>query len=335
VISIFHWHISLDDIGAAIWHNGKTSVLLGHSRSESGKPFGERSRAMLRTRFHKPAPGVEQFVRFYVQRQVQIRGEAVVHPVPARAAPMIEFIFGDPVNVLDLAQLARRKSPTAVVVGPQTYRRVEMHLQGTLESFVIMFQPDGLHRLFSIPMHELTDQDYEGHSVLGHVVSQVRERLGNSRSFEERVGLVDRLLLRQSLRSPAFNGVSATASRIIQAGGRVGISALADRAGLGIRQFERRFIQQVGMRPKLFARIARFEAALDCKARLVTKSWTDVAHEFGYYDQMHMVHDFAEFTGGTPTETLAQLETVFVEQIRTMRAAGTSEGVSSNPRLIL
>jgi hypothetical protein len=51
------------------------------------------------------------------------------------------------------------------------------------------------------------------------------------------------------------------------------------------------------MRPKLLARIARFEAALEDKARFATKSWTDVAHEFGYYDQMHLVHDFGEFTG--------------------------------------
>jgi hypothetical protein len=41
--------------------------------------------------------------------------------------------------------------------------------------------------------------------------------------------------------------------------------------------------------PKLFARIVRFEAALDSKARSLGKSWTDVAHEFGYYDQMHLL----------------------------------------------
>lgn len=104
--------------------------------------------------------------------------------------------------------------------------------------------------------------------------SQVRQRLGNSRSLEERVRLVDELLLRQSLRSPGFDGISAAAHRIIQAGGRVGLSALTSSAGLGVRQFERRFIQQVGVRPKLFARIARFEAALDSKARYAAKSWT-------------------------------------------------------------
>ena len=134
---------------------------------------------MLRTRFHIPAPGLETFVRFYVQREVEIRGAAVVHPVPARAAAMIEFDFGDPIYALDYTQGIHRKSPMVLVVGPQTYRRVELQLQGTLESFVIMFQPDGLHRLFSIPMHELTDRDYEARSVLGGFIANVRQRMGN------------------------------------------------------------------------------------------------------------------------------------------------------------
>jgi AraC-like DNA-binding protein len=94
-------------------------------------------------------------------------------------------------------------------------------------------------------------------------------------------------------------------------------------------------MQQVGVRPKLFARIVRFEAALDSKARTATKSWTEVAHEFGYYDQMHMVHDFAEFTEKTPTETLIQLETVFVEQIKTMRSGALSAKATGGSPLIL
>jgi AraC-like DNA-binding protein len=290
---------------------------------------------VLRIRFHRPTAGLEQFVRFYVQREVQIRGAAVLHPVPARAAPLIEFDFGDPINVFDYKQLAHRKSPTVVVVGPQTYRRVEMQLQGALESFVIMFQPDGLHRLFSIPMHELTDEDYEGHSLLGAFISGVQQRLGGCKSLEERARCVDGFLLRRAMDSRSYDGISAAANRIVVGGGRVEIAALANRAGLSMRQFERRFIQQVGMRPKLFARIARFEAALDTKACSATKSWTDVAHEFGYYDQMHMVHDFGEFTDKTPTETLIQLETVFVEQIKTMRSGALSAKPTSSSRLIL
>ena len=290
---------------------------------------------MLEIRFCPPAPRLKQFIRFYVQRQVKITGPVVLHPVPARASPMIEFEFGDPVCVVYTDHPAPVTSPTAIIVGPQTYRRVEMHLHGDMESFVIMFQPDGLHRLFSVPMHELTDHDYDAHSVLGAFTTSLRQRLGECTSFAERVCLIDSLLLGRSMQAAMPDGISAAAQRLLFGGGsQITFREFADASNLSLRQFERRFTSQVGMRPKLFARIARFEAALDHKARSAATSWTDVAHQFGYYDQMHLVHDFAEFTGATPTHTLHQLETVFVEQIRAMRA-NAKPAARPDSRLIL
>ena len=290
---------------------------------------------MLRIRFHRPAPALDQFVRFYIQRDVRIRGQAISHPVPARAAPIIEFDFLDRVNVLYGHAATAEKSPAAVFVGPQTYRRVEMRLVGALQSFIIVFRPDALYRLFSIPMHQVTNCDYDAHSVLGTFITTLREHLGNAPSAEDRVRIADQSLLRCSQRSLDADGISAAAHRIVLSDGRAAIPSLASQTGLSTRQFERRFVQQVGMRPKLYARIARFEAALDAKARCETKSWTEVAHDFGYYDQMHLIHDFAEFTGTTPTETLGQLETVFVEQISAMRSAARVTLSNPDPRLFL
>ena len=117
-----------------------------------------------------------------------------------------------------------------------------------------------------------------------------------------------------------FDRISAAAAQILCAAGNARVAALASDAGLSMRQFERCFMQQVGVHPKLYARIVRFEAALDRKARSSTKSWTDVAHEFGYYDQMHMVHDFESLSGGTPTKILNEVEVVFRGEIEAIRS---------------
>jgi AraC-like DNA-binding protein len=248
---------------------------------------------------------------------------------------LLEFVFGDRFEVSYRTQSLVQTSPRAVVVGLQTHCRVRLRLQGTIESFVILFQPTGLHRLFSIPMHELADRDYEADSVLGAFVSQLGQRLGECRSFGERIRLANQLLLRRCLEVRGCDGISAAASQILLGGGDVRMVALANHAGLSMRQFERSFIQQVGIRPKLYARIARFEAALDRKARSSTKSWTDVAHECGYYDQMHMVHDFEGFTDETPTNMLGRIEMVFREQIKAMRLGRRSAEADRNSRLIL
>jgi AraC-like DNA-binding protein len=286
-------------------------------------------------RLIRPAPPLQEYVRYYAQREVRLHDAVVTHPAPARAAPLLEFNFGDPLRVLNLKPFREFVSPRAVLVGMKTHCRVHLQIHGTLESFVILFQPSGLHCLFSIPMPELTDQNFDAHSVLGPVVSRLEQHLGECRTFEQRVHVANDFFLGRALKVRGFDGIRAAATRILLGGGESRISALADTAALSIRQFERSFLQQIGMRPKLFARIARFEAALHSKARSAQKSWTDVAHEFGYHDQMHLVHDFEEFTGGTPTSVLKQFEILFREQIDAMRLRRLSEKSTSDSRLIL
>jgi transcriptional regulator GlxA family with amidase domain len=82
--------------------------------------------------------------------------------------------------------------------------------------------------------------------------------------------------------------------------GCVRAAELADRAGLGMRQFERRFQREIGVAPKLYSRILRFEAALRFKSKNPARQWTDIAHSLGYHDQMHMVHDFQHLSGDSP-----------------------------------
>jgi hypothetical protein len=60
-----------------------------------------------------------------------------------------------------------------------------------------------------------------------------------------------------------------------------------------------------------------------------------VAHEFGYYDQMHMWHDFEDFTGETPTNMLSRTEMVFREQLAAMRSSRLSADADRISRLVL
>jgi AraC-like DNA-binding protein len=288
---------------------------------------------MHRIRFMRPAPGLEQFVRFYSQRDARIRDDVVVHPVHARAAPLLEFVFGDRLKVFAANRHVATSSDT-VIVGAQTQSNAELRIQGTLQCFVILFQPDGLHRLFSLPMRELTDRNYDARSALGPVVSQLHQRLGECESLEERVRIVDQFLLRRSMKLRGQAGISAIARQIVSRAGSLPIADLAVRTGLSVRQFERRFLEQVGVRPKLFSRIVRFETALDSKARSSQKSWAQVAHDLGYFDQMHMIHDFQQFTGQVPTYALSRLEVLFREEIQAMRSGG-AHTIPSDSRLIL
>jgi AraC-like DNA-binding protein len=119
------------------------------------------------------------------------------------------------------------------------------------------------------------------------------------------------LCLKRPVRDAGVDMARAGAE-ILSRSGCVRVSDVARRAGIGIRQLERRFRYEIGISPKLYARIARFEAALRRKAAAPQTTWTDIAHVLGYHDQMHMMHDFGRLSGESPTAIDGQLD-MFVQ----------------------
>jgi AraC-like DNA-binding protein len=272
-------------------------------------------------RLVRPLPALQPFVRYYGHRNARLGDTVVVHPVHARAAPILDFKFGvsDAVRYIPSDGRPPLFAPRVALIGMQTHRRGEVHIRGTVDGFAILFQPSALGLLFALPAREITDQDFDAEQVFGANIARFHERLADCHTFEERISVANQFLLPRALAAPR-DGISAAATDILRGAGGARIPAMAGRAGLGLRQFERRFVQQVGVSPKLFARIARFEAALDRMARSPQGSWTEVAHRFGYYDQMHMVHDFSRFTGETPTRTLQRFKAVFEQQMTAIRS---------------
>jgi AraC-like DNA-binding protein len=286
-------------------------------------------------RLAAPAPGLVHCVRFYAHQQAQLGNASLVQPIPARSSPLIEFQFGDLAELHWCDRPLVERSARAVIVGLQTHRRVRLHITGTVESFVIFFQPTALHRLFSLPMHELTNTDHDARGVLGSWVHELEERLRESRSFEERIQIANAFFLRRCSALSSPDGITAAAMSILYRRGSVQIPALAQRAGMSTRQFERRFTHEIGLTPKLYARIARFESALESKALSSVDSWTNVANRLGYFDQMHMIKDFKEFSGEIPTSLLAQLETNLDTHLKGIRSGRIAATPIRGPQLIL
>jgi transcriptional regulator GlxA family with amidase domain len=89
----------------------------------------------------------------------------------------------------------------------------------------------------------------------------------------------------------------------VETSGFLSVGEMADRAALSPRQFERRFRQAVGIPPKLFSRMQRFQRVFGA---LEGAGWADAAIECGYYDQAHLIRDFQEFAGKPPAALLAE-----------------------------
>jgi AraC-like DNA-binding protein len=83
--------------------------------------------------------------------------------------------------------------------------------------------------------------------------------------------------------------------------GDVDIDWAADQASMSARQFRRRCLEETGLTPKHLARVLRFRRA--CQLAERGESWLRVAAEAGYFDQAHLIRDFREFAGVSPSVT--------------------------------
>jgi AraC-like DNA-binding protein len=166
--------------------------------------------------------------------------------------------------------------------------------------------------LFSVPAEKLTNDHFDGEAALGRGLGDLERRLGDAASFTHRVRVADEYLCAKRPAFDSVGGIANAATEVLLSSGCVRVSNLARNAGLGIRQFERRFRYEIGIPPKLYARIVRFEAALRRKAAAPETRWTEIAHALGYHDQMHMVHDFNRLSGDSPTAIGSQLD-MFVQ----------------------
>src|SRR5262249_39065483 len=96
---------------------------------------------------------------------------------------------------------------------------------------------------------------------------------------------------------------NAAVSQILSSGGVIETSELAFRMGLSTRQLQRKFKTEVGIGPKLLARIQRFQRVF--WALESSRNWVHVAFQCGYYDQAHLIRDFRDFSGAAPAALLA------------------------------
>jgi len=258
----------------------------------------------------RPAPALRHLIRHYYQVQGSLVGCVSLQPVPARSPQILEFMFGTRYQVHRMDRDTTENVRAVALVGARTCRSAELILSGAVDAFTIVFQPGAFSTLFQLPAAELTNADFDGEEVLGRRISELYARLGEVSAFHDRVRLADCWLTAARPTGESVSAIVRSAMAVIRTGGSIRISELARQTGLGIRQFERRFDHEIGISPKLYARIVRFEAALQRRAVSPTTRWTDIAHALGYHDQMHMVHDFTRLSGDSPEAIARQIKKI-------------------------
>jgi AraC-like DNA-binding protein len=265
---------------------------------------------MLQTKMAPSSVVLRPYVWAYGMTTGQVGPAPLVIPLPARPKQLLTFSFADTYRIHRPKSDHGDATPRVTVVGPQTQAQAGLLVCGRIDNFTIHFQPSGFNRLFGIPMTKLTDAAYDAYAVIGPGFPSLEHQLGDTFGFAERIQIIEERLIGMLGCHGTADPVAIAANSLFASNGIHRVSAMATASGLSPRQFERRFLAQVGVPPKLYARIIRFNAALDYKLRWPGSAWSSIANDHDFYDQMHLVHDCRAFTGESPSRFLAHLEGV-------------------------
>jgi hypothetical protein len=254
----------------------------------------------------RPRRELKQFVRIFAQRDVACSGEGFRQYDIASLEHILSFDFGD-LSTLHYTNGLSKQVPRIHVVGSQTAASGHAHFTGRHNGFGIFLKPLASWQLFRIPPAVFANENGDGRDLLGNGIDTLWLRLAEKSTFQQRIQVAEDYLLPFARNALTKTTIMETAHHAYWRDGAIKVSDLAAHSSLSLRQYERRFVTEIGFNPKLFARIARFQMALDTKRIAPQRSWMSVAHELGYFDQMHMVHDFQCLSGNAPSVMFQQI----------------------------
>jgi AraC-like DNA-binding protein len=168
--------------------------------------------------------------------------------------------------------------------------------------------PLGAYTLLGVPMSQLSGRTVDLIDVLGPAGRRLAEQLREAPSWRGRFELLDRFLLERLEGGPRPSPeVGRAWRRLVASHGAVPIGRIAGEVGWSHKHLITMFGRQVGLAPKTAARLLRLDGmwrGLDGRGGRV--DWAQLARDAGYADQAHLIRDFRQFTGTTPTDFVAR-----------------------------
>jgi AraC-like DNA-binding protein len=254
---------------------------------------------------HIPSPPLSDFVALFWYYEGYVMPHAKERLLPTGTTELVINLRDDQIETYDSSAGSMQSFRGAVVGGPHSESFV---INTSQEESVIgvHFKPGGAFPFFKLPAGELHNLHVGLDDLWGAAAGELREQLLAAAAPEAKFRILETSLLAQTANPLArHKAVSFALEEFHSVPHARTIGEVTDHIGLSARRFIQVFSEQVGLTPKLFCRVRRFQEVLQHVGMTKDVDWVDVASSCGYFDQAHFIHDFQAFSGFTPTAWLA------------------------------
>ena len=177
------------------------------------------------------------------------------------------------------------------------------------EMFVIKFKPGGAIPYLHKALDEVSDSVVPAEQVFGEEILDLREKLYSVETPAEKYKLAEQYL------SDRFDQDYLPDESIYKAIDRIKcdpefmdttLMQIIDKSGFSKKHFIDLFKKSVGVTPKYFQRILRFNCIIPKVQQEEEISWPQISAECGFYDQAHFIREFRQFSGYNPKSFLTE-----------------------------
>ena len=171
--------------------------------------------------------------------------------------------------------------------------------------FIISFKKGMAYPFFPLPMNEMADRVVDADLLWGNDFAYLRERLWETSEIDLKFETAERFLLKHfQARFVLNSAVEYALTEIIRRPDQINLARLNQDIGYSQKHFIGMFKRQVGITPKAYLKIIRFQKAIGEIEQRQEVKWANISQDCGFYDQAHFINDFKSFSGFTPEEYL-------------------------------
>jgi len=242
-----------------------------------------------------PHPGLEKFIECYWMMQCDDVEPRVEKIIPDGFTELI-FNYGS-VYKAKINGTWYTQTPNLLAGQISSY----FYLENTAEtgSFAIKLKPAAMTQLFGLNMEYYLDQIIDLDTFADPELVKLKDRFlpfENKHSLKK--CLDDHFLLLSN--TAAENPLESVLELIFNSNGKATIKELCETGKMSERQLQRLFKKYIGLSPKYYARVIRFNYIFQL-IKEKKQSWVEIVYESGYYDQSHFIRNFKAFTGEDPS----------------------------------
>lgn len=240
----------------------------------------------------QPREELRSYVRYYWTLKRDEPFSNLTFPI---GCPQMIFHRGTPLYIPELSSMQNKFTVSGQVNFP-----AHIASDGNTEMIVAVFYPHTIGLFIDTPPSAFYNQEISGYDIENRQLSQLADQIFDCLDSELAIQLIEQWLTVRIKPSLNIKRIGATLSAILRCPS-VSVDTLASIACLGKKQYERQFRQCVGMNPKEYGRIVRFQRALRIM-QLGSRDYADIAYSNGYSDQSHFIREFRQFSSLTPKQ---------------------------------